>query len=115
MGEFVTNSFSVSVCCIVRLTVLHEIDPKDITCNLLRQLPPVWKVANRMRRDKRHPGHLEQRRSQHRCRLLLPPNFRSLDHQDKRQSQPPDSHAVQQRGQRQHPLYTARRGISADE
>lgn len=30
---FRTNDLSVSVCCIVRLTVLHEIDPKDITCN----------------------------------------------------------------------------------
>lgn len=29
---FETENCSVSVCCIVRLTVLHEIDPKDITC-----------------------------------------------------------------------------------
>lgn len=32
MDTFGTDNLRVSVCCIVRLTVLHEIDPKDITC-----------------------------------------------------------------------------------
>ena len=32
VNTFETDVLSISVCCIVRLTVLHEIDPEDIIC-----------------------------------------------------------------------------------